>query len=244
MKFLKTVVASICIILLCASYSSALTILTNPSQYYYGYGAANSANWTYMLDEASDDNVTVGVFTDLDYMLGFDAILLNILPIGHTLSSLEIANMHQFFAQEGKRGILCAENLSFAGLNNSITQVTGGHITGYYSGQINPVGDYEVNSGITSGWAANGSTWGGGLPLDDQGILQMYNANIVVIGDGANFPTLPANQDWSRNLAEFLGSAGEISYPTTPTTSPVPEPATFLLLSVGLIPMLKRKKRK
>lgn len=199
----------------------------------YGYGLQNWNDMTNRLNSVfGAENISVhsGPIGDLG---SFDALWITLRAIGDPgLSPAEQANVVAFLAS-GKRAVLVGENSAFLPWNTSILNSVGGTYGGFLAGSIplTPVVSHPVTAGIQTAFAGDDGFAIGGRALFNQNVVTLWgngeNAiTVLSVGmlDNASDGATPGNTLLKQNLAVWLGSP----------SNPVPEPTSFLLISIGL----------
>jgi hypothetical protein len=232
--------------ILLPSPAAADSILASDAGYFgYRVGGAVWTQFTAKLNAASGDQVFLAPdFEDLTLMLGYDALLLPARNQGDTLSALEIANISAFIAT-GRRALLFGENDNWRAWNQQVVSIAGGT---YIPEPFDTFFDYAsslVSHEITDAapailgfWVgvANGGTqmysgknfvtlWG-----PSQNVLTILDENVVEDG----YAGYGADAQFTTNVANWLAGS--------PT--PVPEPASMVLLGTGVAVLGAIRKRR
>jgi len=143
---------------------------------------------------------------------------------------------------------------SISAQNNQMISVAGG-------GGVTPLGTLTTGWGLSSNGpsfslTALGFTGNGSNPPDETIVGPLSGPNASVAGNGPHNPFINQNGVFSLTLSQNLPAGFQITnvvflFGTGPTSvngvggSPVPEPATLLLLGTGLIGLASRlRKRK
>ncbi len=236
---------SICFALIFSIGSAHATSILMDDQYiysHYAYTGAGGTGWTNFsntLDAASGNNVSVGNFNDLSYMMGFDSIFVNVRCNSCTLSAQEYSNISSYIAS-GRRAIIIGENTGWADWNQQVVGMLGGTVaSSYYNGITNSVSTNELVDGVNQVYLPTGGlVASGGEALFDYNFATLWGDNVVTILDvnvfSDNYWSALDNAAFATNIANWLAAE--------PAT--VPETGTLLLMVAGLLLLAGARKEK
>jgi PEP-CTERM motif len=220
---------------LAPTQAPATTLLIDQETPYlgYGYGLSSWGGMTTALNNSFGvGNITVSGsdLNNLSYLMGFDRLWLTARqPYGQTLSATEISNIEAFIVT-GRRVVLIGENSAWTAWNNSILQTVGGSYSGNDTSDIlTALLSNQLTAGVgTLNTTADGLAVGGAPLFNEnvatlwggsQNVLSLLSVNVIQDGMGTG------NLQFDVNTANWL--AGQ--------STQVPEPATLLLLGLGII---------
>ena len=184
------------------------------------------------LNAAFNNQITVlPDFSNLNLIMGFDALWLDQRSPNGTLTSAELANLQSFIGT-GRRVVLIGENSAWTAWNNQILGLVGGTFGGEFTSSAEAIVAHELTAAAPSLWAQVSGYAIGGMPLYSPGVASLWGPNqnalvvldIDIMADGPS-GVLANNPQFSLNVARWVA---------------VPEPsiATLLLVAAGGLAIL------
>jgi len=223
-----------------ASNCYALSILGSDQRYLdYGYGNSNWSNMTNVLNSATNNNFSlVHAFDDLNLMLTYDALWVDLRESSNLLTATEVDNIKDFI-NTGRRVVIIGENSYWQDWNQQILSIVGGTFTNSdYDGNTTSIVSNELTSGVSTVYVPYGGLALGGISLFDKNFATIWgtNKNVLTILDVNIFSDRFWNQAQNSGFAENVASWIARSNSSTPQSS-VPEPTSIvmLLFALGLL---------
>jgi hypothetical protein len=172
------------------------------------YGGANWPQMTAALDAACSIVTVTDNFEDLDQMLQYGAIWLDLRYNDESLSPNEQANIVSYIAT-GRRVVMFGEHSGWSTWNAAMLATVGGSFSGGgASNYPNAVGSHELLNGISQVRVGGSGAASGGLPLFDTNWATLWGDNALTLLD-VNAPSTSYwgsvdNEEFFTNVADWI----------------------------------------
>lgn len=208
----------------------------------YAYTGAGGTGWTDFsnsLDTATGNNVTVGNFNDLGYMMGFDSIFVNLRCTTCTLSTTEYNNISSYI-NNGGRAVIIGENTNWTAWDQQVIGMVGGSFSNtYYSGVTNSISSNALVDGVNQVYLpAGGIVATGGEALFANNFATLWGDNVLTILDvnimSDSFINNNDNRQFMDNVSNWIAN----------TSTSVPETGSLALMVAGMLLLVGGRKVK
>jgi hypothetical protein len=212
---------------------ASLLVSTGNQYLGYGYGNFDWDNMTAAMNEVCTNIDTTTNFENLEQMLTYDALWLDIRPSDSFLSDEELSNLTTFI-NTGRKVVLMGENNNWTSWNNQILSLVGESYSDQYTGYASPVISNALTEGVSSVYLVACGLANGGTALFDSNFATLWGDNVLTV---LNVNVFDDNYWDSKNNGIFAQNVASW------VCTPVPLPSTLLLLGSGLLCLANYRRR-